>query len=329
MKWTILLSAALIATACSNNSTNLGTKTSSLKVDISTEALGSGSTTKAGVVKDGAPVYVKGVTLTATNTEYSETNTQTFYFADAPEGKSVTPEDAIEMVNLKVGETTVAADGIAANDALNKGYFYANNVITTNQDDLADRSADYARYFVETENHGVYARYASVEDANDDNVNDGLVVISNNSSKNNVALQMDTEDHRLNIVLENPTTSLYDLEMRVYEQGNSTPLFNSKTKAAAGNDNLLDQGQQVAFVINNELATGDKTYVLEVDYYTTDTHILMEGRTISKTIAIEATTYTTKLYRFKKENLLEGNSSINFTWKWLEETNTGEDLTDE
>jgi len=325
MKWIILLSAVLFATSCSKGPAVIPTAKGSLNVDVLTKTLKTGL--KA--AEADAPVYVKGVTLTAVNSEYTKTSTQTFDFV----GDGAVAENAIVMTDLTVGQTTISAKGIAANLPLNKGYFFSDAVVgdATDADVLKDRATAYAAYLRgDVVNHGVFARYASVEDANDDGKNDGDVVVSN-KDVNGVSLQMETEDHRLAIILENPTSSMYDLEMTVYKKVGDvkTKMFSSKEKITE-NAELINQGEQVAYVINDEAATGEITYVLEVKYYMTDSHDLIKDKTITPDdIVVGASSNNTKLYRFIKGQLLTGSASVELNWVPLTEINSGENLTDE
>lgn len=330
MRWIILCIAASFAMSCSNEAAWTDPENGSLKVDLKMSEMSGGgvkATAEAVVYNDDAPDYVSGVRIYTENTDYAEEEKMHSF------DLSINKDAEIKLNNITAGTTKVRAEGDPANSAVKEGFYSRVNILRApaDDDDLDSRAADYSKYFIKTLKKGLYSRYKSIDDKS---------ITVSSVTETSVSLKMETEDHRLSIVLENPASDLYtgdvdyDIEMNVYEDEEGTkPVIGSKVYVKDGgvevNDGLINQGEQLAFIINNEDATGDKTYYLHVKYYTTGSHADVSDKFIKVKIEVKAGSNNTKLFRFYKKTLLVGSTTVGLGWKFIEDESDGTILGDD
>ncbi len=307
MKWIVLLSAVLFAAACSNDSAEINGIVSKGLVKVNIEA--AQSSVKSGGFKRGnAPVYIDGVIIKADNKEYTEAKydvTQEFLF------KSDRSDDGVDIVmtDVYVGTTNISAVGIC--DVDNKVNTYIQELTSVNIDAL-DAAAKKYDENLRTSNP-VYAHYVSEPTAD--------IVVANDAT-NAITVNMNSENHRVAFVMENPSTSLYDIKWRVSVKDGA--VLNTWS-------DYMDAGTQQAYIINDAYAVNARTYMVEVQYFTKDSHEPMldesgDEKVFTKEVTANALDNVTKLYRFTKEGLLQGDVNATITWEQKDPIADGEEI---
>lgn len=322
MKLSILCIAVFVAVSCSNEANWTDPENGSLKVDLKMSEMSGGGVKAADattVYSDAAPDYVSGVRIYTENTDYAEK--EKVHSFDL----SINKNPEIKLKDITAGTTKVRAVGDPANVAVHEGLYFPTGVVRAPKvdDDLDSRATEYSKHFMTKK--GLYTRYKSVDDK---------VITVSSITETSVSLKMETEDHRLSVVLENPASDLYsddvdyDLEMNIYEdEAGTKPVIGSKVYVKdAGvevNDGLIDQGDQLALIINDEDATGDKSYYLHVKYYTPVSHLDVSDKVIKVKIDVKAGSNNTKLFRFHKKTLLVGSTTVDLGWRFITDESDG------
>lgn len=295
MKWIVLFSLIVFSVSCSNDTKDILLSNASLNVEINAADLNNTGGLKAGVYKRGnAPVYIKGVEITAINTEYDVDDVkETFLFAsdNADEGEDIV------LSGLTVGANSITAKGLARYSAKNAHYWNIPGMSGNNLDDDADACAKYLRGI-----HPIYAQYYSKIP---------VEKVISNGGNNEITVDMVTDNHRAAFVFHN-ASSKYHIVVYVRVAG--------KIMAAAS----VSRGGSVSYVYNDKNAKGNKTYDITIDYYTKNSYEKMGGFVRHETVS--SYDNVTKLFRFSKDELHEGKSLSKFTWKKLNVKNSGEDI---
>jgi hypothetical protein len=141
--------------------------------------------------------------------------------------------------------------------------------------------------------------------------------ISINDNNNLVNVNMITQNHRVAIVIENSGESNYILKVSVLGKDGSELL---------GTDNYIRINSQHAMIINNSNASGDKTYTVNIKYFTKDSEIEILEKNITREIRASEGSNITKLYHFSKNNLLESDSDALFAWDQMNDIISGETI---
>lgn len=192
MKWSVLILLILFSVSCSQDLEEISVVKASLECIISvgkTESSGgSSSYLKA---ENTPPDYIAGITLTVHNNEYS--------VSDVTVNKAFTNSykpNKISINGLTIGDNTITAvaksQGIAENNYYNK--------LTLPSGDINNRALNYSTQLRSKQK--IYANYVSEKP---------VVVNVSSSTTNSADISMVTENHRLAVVVENPSNSDYDL----------------------------------------------------------------------------------------------------------------------
>lgn len=307
MKWIVLTYFVLFFMSCSNDMNNVQLKDASLKCmivggEVEKDGGANNSALKSGYYKrNSAPAYISGIVLTAENTEYEVPNVvRQFNFN--PNGQGSSDKDIV-LEGLTVGNNEITAQGVCNSPSQNN--YYQN--IGGTSGNLNERATNYSNNLLSIQ--PVYADYKSAHAAN--------VVISNGGNSTNIS--MVTQNHRVAVILENPSKSNYLLSFDILEQGKDNPLLSS------GSNRRLTPGTQHAMVINDRNAKGNKRYIIRVNYYTIGSGVWV-GQ-ITKTIDAAAYDNIAKLYHFNKGGLEVGNATISWiNWTPMDKITGGETI---
>jgi hypothetical protein len=300
MKWLIFFSLVVFSLGCSKESKHKLFTKASLKCEVKGQQLKTGSINNKAYKRGQAPAYIDSVKIKVHNNEYSVPDVEkTYVFIENAENDATA--DDIIIDGLTVGNNTITADGYNKYDPANT---YHADIAAASGSTIDDKATAYAQALVNS--HNVYAIYKE---------NSPLEkIIYTDNTDNPATLSMVTQNHRVAVVVENTASSQYVLKASVAKEG--SPVLESA--------NFIEIGKQDAMVINDSNAEGTIDYAVKIVYYTKINHVAIDS--VERIINATASNSITKLYSFKKGDLLTGNSSSTITWTPLTDSAEGEEI---
>lgn len=261
------------------------------------------STTKS-AINTSVPDFIAGITLIVENLDYAVKDaTRTLYFDSMSDDIKIEEQTlSVKLNDIVVGRNNISAKGICKNDPINKVYNVSEKFDASN---LNVRASQYADYLMKI--HPMYANYFS----------QGEIIKQITSENNDVSVPMTSDSHRFAVVLENSSDSKYLLKVTIEDNSGNVIL---------GPDDFIGVGKQIAMVINNDDAKGDKTYRVNVKCFSKNSKIEFPEYQKEKTINVGERVSSTKLYVFSKDKLLESEGDFSFNWELMEEIDSGEFL---
>lgn len=279
----------------------------SVSLECSISGIVSASSTKTynkTAVKASVPDFISGVSLTVENLDYDVSDAVKSLYFDSMDADVKVEENmlSLELNGIVVGRNRITAKGICKNEALSILY---SDIDKFDAEDLNVRASQYADYLMQK--HPMYANY----------FNKGEIIKQITTSNNSVNIPMTSDSHRLAVVLENSTESKYLLKITVEDDlGN----------IVIASDDYIGIGSQIAMVINDNDAKGEKEYTVTVRCFSKNSNIEFPEYQKEKTIRISERVNSTKLYVFSKDELLESEGNFAFNWELMEEVDSGEIL---
>lgn len=299
MRWIVFFVITLLALSCSKEQESEQIKSASLKVNINSESLNSGSTTKAGTyVRGNAPVYIEGVRLTAEHRRADDV-VHEFLFVEMG---NIGGKDVV-MTGLREGWNTISAKGICANEPVrdwnDTDFTKSWNTPQVELKDYNDMAADYSAIL-----KGIFPVYADYSSENSARVN------VRNGNLNEVSLNMVTDNHRFAVAIENASDD-YTIRCRVIGFGRE---FYKE---------LYNKGTCFGVVYNDDDYVGTKNVTVRIEY---QSRITWVKETFEKTYTVNGGQDITRYFRFNKGVVEGGSFSANITWVPLNDNIGGENV---
>lgn len=307
MRWIVLLSVIVFATACSKDNADITPAAkASVKVTIDAAEM-SGGGDLYGYRRGTAPDFIEGVTVSAKHKIYSTGHdvSYNFYF------NSHYPNDGkyILLQAITVGDNEIDAVGICKNDPKNSRY----DVDVEDYNTIVDLNYAATQYgwWLKTNKQGIYANYYA------ETKKTVTIVKQWNPAIN---LHMVTTNHRVAVVMANNST-VYDIKWKMAVK-NSSAFYTS---------DFMGNNAKDSYIVNDENAVGTKTYVVTLEYYYRNTHEKVLNDDGTHKIAIKeipAVAYDNiiRYYKFENNTLKEGKANVGLSWQPLNDIIDGEPL---
>lgn len=221
-----------MSVSCSRDLEDISTYGASLKCNITVgghESLGGASSSLKS--QNTPPDYITGITITAHNNEYSIADV----VRDIDFGTS-TPSN-VTMNGLTVGNNTISV--VSKCKGLPENRYH--KLLDKPSGNLNERAAVYALKLRERQN--IYAKYEGVADVN----------ISH--SPQSADILMETKNHRLSVIVENPENSGYSLEVEILNNNISGNIEYATSYTNEELDNILND-----WLIDNDYLPLEEQY---------------------------------------------------------------------